>query len=126
MELLVPGLGFLLFGVAVAFFFIPKLAPTVLMTGSAIAIIVALYLHYKQFGNNEYSRSTWQNNLKLYARYVMIAAVIFGAYTFYVMNKSEPMPPITMPSAGEGFSPILRNATSRINGIAKNGLSNVM
>ena len=121
MELLIPGLAFLLFGVAIAFFVIPKLAPAVLLSGSAVAIAVALYLHYKQFGNSEYNQATWQNNLKLYARYVMMAIVIFGAYTFYVMNKSEPPPPLAMPAVGGGFSAMMRTATSRISELAKHG-----
>ena len=121
MELLIPGLAFLLFGVAIAFFVVPKIAPAMLITGSGIAIAIALYLHYSKFGNEEYGRSTWQNNLKLYARWVIIAAVIFGAYMFYAMNTGAPMPPISMPKVGGSLDNVIDTATSRINELLRKG-----
>ena len=54
MELLIPGLAFLLIGVAVAFFVIPKIAPQILLIGSSVALALAVYLHASKFGNEEY------------------------------------------------------------------------
>ncbi len=121
MELLIPGLAFLLFGVAIAFFVVPKIAPAMLITGSSVAIALALYLHYSKFGNEEYARSTWQNNLKVYARWVIIIAVLFGAYTFYAMNAGAPMPPIGMPKVGGGIESVFETAASRIGELVRKG-----
>ena len=122
MELLIPGLAFLLFGVAIAFFVVPKIAPAMLVTGSGVAIALALYLHWTKFGNEEYNRSTWQNNLKLYARWVIIAAVIFGAYMFYAMNTGAPMPAISVPKmGGGGLDAVIDTAASRISELMRKG-----
>ena len=120
MELLIPGLAFLLFGVAIAFFVVPKIAPAMLITGSGVAIALALYLHYTKFGNDEYNRSTWQNNMKMYARWVIIAAVIFGAYMFYAMNTGAPMPAISV-KVGGGLDGVVDTVTSRINELMRKG-----
>jgi hypothetical protein len=121
MELLIPGLAFLLIGVAIAFFVVPKIAPAMLLTGSAAAIVLSLYLHINKFGNEEYNRSTWQNNFKLYARMAIIGAVIFGAYIFYAMNTGAPMPPISMPKVGGGDFSILDTVSSRVGELLKKG-----
>jgi hypothetical protein len=121
MELLIPSLAFLLFGVAIAFFVIPKVAPAMLMTGSAIAIAVSLYLHWQKFGNEEYNRSTWQNNLRIYARLVIVLVVIFGAYTFYAMNTGSSMPALSIPKIGGGLDSVMDTVKSRIGDLVKKG-----
>lgn len=121
MELLIPGLAFLLFGVAIAFFVIPTIAPAMLASGAGVAIAIAVYLHYVKFGNEEYNRSTWQNNLKTYARGIIILMVLFGAYMFYAMNFGGPMPPIAMPKSGGGLDAVVDTVTSRINELLRKG-----
>ena len=121
MELLIPGLAFLLFGVAIAFFVVPKIAPAMLITGSGVAIALALYLHYSKFGNEEYNRSTWQNNLKIYSRWVIILSVIFAAYTFYAMNTGAPMPSISIPKVGGGLDSVFSTVASRIGELMRKG-----
>ena len=70
MELFVPSLVFLLVGVAIAYFVLPSIAPTLLIAGSAVVLLGALYLHYSRFGAMEYEASTWQYNLKRYSNWV--------------------------------------------------------
>ena len=141
MELFVPSLAFLLVGVAIAFFALPRLAPTILIGGSAVVLALALYLHYSRFGVMEYERSTWQYNIKQYGSWAIVGAILLGAYGFYALNNSgggaantgfaaeapallapaTPMPPLTTPQLGGGFKNVFSTATSRINNLMRHG-----
>ena len=121
MELLIPGLAFLLLGVALAFFWIPTIAPAILMSGSVVTIAAALFLHYNRFGNDEYNRSTWQNNVKTYARWVIVGVVFFGIYVFYALNNDAPLPPMSLPKIGGGLDSVIDTAASRIGELMKKG-----
>lgn len=140
MELFVPSLAFLLVGVAVAFFVLPRLAPTILIGGSVVVLALALYLHYSRFGTMEYERSTWQYNVKQYGSWVIVAAILLGAYGFYAMNNSgagnvatgvaeapaflapaAPMPPLATPQLGGGFKNVFNTASARINNLMRHG-----
>jgi hypothetical protein len=136
MELFVPSLVFLLVGVAIAFFVLPSLAPTLLIGGSAVVLAIALYLHYSRFGRMEYEQSTWQYNLKQFGGWVIVGAILLGAYGFYAMNtsgspstyvsESAPalnagLPPLTMPQSGGGFKNVYNTAASRINNLMRHG-----
>ena len=129
-----PSLVALLVAIAIAYFVLPTLAPSVLIGGSGVLLALALYLHYKQFGVIEYERSTWQNNLKAFGSWVMLGAVLLGAYGFYAMNtgvsggaapafgatESE-MPPLSLPQMGGGFKNVFNTATGRINSLMRHG-----
>jgi hypothetical protein len=138
MELFVPSLAFLLVGVAVAFFVLPRLAPTILIGGSVVVLGLALYLHYSRFGMMEYERSTWQYNIKQYGSWAIVGAILLGAYGFYALNNgsvsatgateapafltpSEPMPALTTPQLGGGFKNVFNTASSRINNLMRHG-----
>lgn len=128
MELFIPSLLFLLVGVAIAYFIIPTIAPTMLISGSVIVLIAALYIHYSRFGVMEYERATWQHNLKKYANWVVVAAILLGAYGFYAMNQtssfatSPALPEITMPTmSGGGYNALLKSASSRVNELLRKG-----
>ena len=145
MELFVPSLAFLLVGVAIAFFALPRLAPTILIGGSVVVLAVALYLHYSRFGTMEYERSTWQYNIKQYGSWAIVGAILLGAYGFYALNNSgagagatvntgmslpspasilapaEPMPALTTPQLGGGFKNVFNTASSRINNLMRHG-----
>jgi hypothetical protein len=80
----------------------------------------------------EYERSTWQYNLRKYSSYVMIGAIILGAYGFYAMNQSgsdsilpsvtsPALPAIAMPAVGGGVDTMFRTASSRITELLRKG-----
>jgi len=146
MELFVPSLVFLLAGVAIAYFVIPTLAPTLLIAGSAVVLAAALYLHYSRFGAMEYEASTWQYNFKKYANWVIMAAILLGAYGFYTMNAgtaqamlpapvaeavtnnfSSPAFPAlsTPPMMGGGLSAVFKTASSRLGELMRKGRINL-
>jgi hypothetical protein len=125
MEILIPSLALLLAAVAVAFFVIPRLAPTVLIGASSVVLALAIYMHMKRFGVMEYERSTWQNGLKAYSSYVIFGLIILGAVGFLAVNAKNSivpsMPPITTPISGGGFDSVIGTAVSRINQLMRKG-----
>ena len=128
-----PSLVALLVAIAIAYFVLPMLAPSILIGGSGVLLALALYLHYKQFGVIEYERATWQNNLKAFGSWIMLGAVLLGAYGFYAMNMAgggggealggaaPEMPALSLPQAGGGFKNVFNTATGRINSLMRHG-----
>jgi len=138
MELLIPSLAFILLAVAIAFLVLPTFAPMILVSGSAVMLVIAMYLHVHKFGAMEYRASTWQDNLRKYTSYVLVAAILMGAYGFYAMNNSTsvqsimpsaataaivtpPLPAITMPTVGGGLHTVARTVTSRMKDLMRHG-----
>ncbi len=124
MEILIPSLAMILAAVAVAFFVLPKLAPTILVTASGIVLAIAVYMHWNRFGVMEYERATWQNSLKEYTSFSMIAVILAAAYGFYALNagnSSSPMPALTTPTIGGGFDSVVKTAVSRVNQLMRKG-----
>ncbi len=127
-----PSLALILLAVAIAFFVMPSFAPSILITGSVITLVAAIYFHMSQFGVMEYERSTWQYNLRKYSSYVMIGAIILGAYGFYAMNQSgsdsvlpsvtsPALPALGMPAIGGGMDTVYRTASSRLHELLRKG-----
>lgn len=128
MQLLIPSLVALLVGVAVAFFILPSLAPAILVAGGGFAILAAFLVHRAEFGRREYDQATWQYNLRKYGSYVMVGAILLGAYGFYAMNQvgvassSAPLPMLEVPKiGGGGLESVMRTAAGRINDLMRRG-----
>jgi hypothetical protein len=64
---------------------VPFTPITVLMLAAGAGLVGALWWHWTQF-STEYRTSTWQEQLRNYAAYVMVAVVILVSYTFYVFG----------------------------------------
>jgi hypothetical protein len=113
--------------VAIAFFVIPSVAPTMLIAGSVIVLGGALYLHYSRFGRMEYEQATWQYNLRKYSSWIMLAAVLLGAYGFYTLSGMagsgiEAPPPVETPSfsmSGGGFARVAETVMTRLKALAR-------
>lgn len=125
MEILIPSLAMLLAAVAVGFFIIPKFAPGILIGASALVLALAVYMHVGRFGVMEYERATWQNNLKAYSSYVLIAIILIATYGFFAMNQNSSfipsMPALTTPKIGGGFDDVINTAVSRVNQLMRKG-----
>lgn len=123
MEFLIPSLAMILAAVAIIFFVYPRIAMPLLIGASAFMLVIAIYLHWSRFRVMEYERSTWQNNLKDFAPFVMIGVILLGAYGFYAVNSdsSQPAPLISTPLIGGGFDDVIGTAVSRINQLMRKG-----
>lgn len=69
------------------YLFVPYLPIVTLVAASAIALAAGIWWHWVQF-SQEYSNSTWQQQLRNYASYIMVLVVILLSYGFYVMAYS--------------------------------------
>jgi len=134
--LLIPGLVAILASVGLSFFVMPLFAPAILLTGSAVLFVLALYVHWSKFGRDEYERATFWWNMKDNIYMVLIGIIIVGCIIFYAMNHTAPstipalrggyfgpsdMPPISVPAFGGGLEEIAMTAGSRIQNLFKKG-----
>jgi hypothetical protein len=82
---------FLLFLAAItamiSYLVIPYVPVVVLTTAAAVALAGGVWWHWTQFGV-DYRTSTWQEQLRNYASYVMLLVVILLSYAFYVFGWS--------------------------------------
>jgi len=133
--LLIPGLVAILASVGLSFFVMPMFAPAILLTGSAVLFVLALYVHWSKFGRDEYERATFWWNMKDNIYMVLIGIIIVGCIIFYAMNYTassipalrggyfgaSDMPPISVPAFGGGLEEIAMTAGSRIQNLFKKG-----
>jgi hypothetical protein len=125
---LVFWLVFLLAAVLLSYFVMPNLAPTVMIGAGIVLLLISAYKHWTTFGVMEYERATWQYNLRQYGSYLMMGAVLLGAYGFYAMNQSSGGSPLLGSSesslpilTGGGFGSVMKTATSRIQELMRRG-----
>jgi len=82
MEFFLPSLAALLIAALIVFLIIPRLGAPVLAALSIALLVYGVYNHIQLF-SSEYRYSTWQDRLKFYAPFVMVAGLIV-AVLFYV------------------------------------------
>ena len=82
---------FLLFIAAISalltYLIIPRLPVVALAGAAAVALAAGVWWHWTQF-SVDYRTSTWQEQLRYYASYVMVLVVILLSYAFYVFGWS--------------------------------------
>lgn len=66
---------------------IPYIPVVVLAAGAAAALAVGVWWHWTQF-STDYRTSTWQEQLRSYASYVIVLVVILLSYGFYSLTQS--------------------------------------
>lgn len=69
----------------ISYLVIPYIPVVVLMAAAAAALAGGVWWHWTQFGV-DYRTSTWQEQLRNYASYVMLLVVILLSYAFYVFT----------------------------------------
>jgi hypothetical protein len=135
MELLMPSLIALLLAVAIAYFVIPQLAPSVLMIVSALVLAWAVFSHATRFGVTEYERATWMYKIGEYSGIILFGVILFIGYGLFMMQGQSgsgasntsiltggpTMPNLTMPSVGGGFGTVYRTVRSRLGELARKG-----
>jgi hypothetical protein len=82
---------FLLFIAAITalltYMIIPRVPIVTLVSAAAIVLAAGVWWHWTQF-STDYRTSTWQEQLRNYASYVIILVVILLSYGFYVFAWS--------------------------------------
>jgi len=80
---------FLLFIAAISalltYLIIPRLPVVALAGAAAVALAAGVWWHWTQF-SVDYRTSTWQEQLRYYASYVMVLVVLLLSYAFYVFG----------------------------------------
>jgi hypothetical protein len=82
---------FLLFVAAIVavmtYVFVKSMSVVALTSAAAIALAAGVWWHWTQF-SIDYRTSTWQEQLRNYASYVMVLVVVLLSYGFYVFAFS--------------------------------------
>ena len=81
--------AFLLFIAAIValltYLIVPYIPAVALGAAAAIALAIGVWWHWTQF-SIDYRTSTWQEQLRNYASYVILVVVILLSYAFYVFG----------------------------------------
>jgi hypothetical protein len=81
--------AFLLFIAAIValltYLIVPYIPAVALASAAAIALAIGVWWHWTQF-SIDYRTSTWQEQLRNYASYVILVVVILLSYAFYVFG----------------------------------------
>jgi hypothetical protein len=107
--------GFLLFLAAITalltYMIIPRIPVIVLTSGAAIALAAGVWWHWSHFAV-DYRMSTWQEQLRSYASWVMVFVVILLSYAFYTFGWSSSSLQDYAAQAGQAIRSATRTVTS--------------
>lgn len=123
MELFLPSLFIFLLSAAVVIAIVPRLSPILIVLFAGVLLAFGVYHHFSLFWN-EYRLSTWQEQLKIFAPGIMIAAIIvyllIAIISFFTGAKvpAPSMPSIVLPPANTATNMV----TSTINNILQNAV----
>ncbi len=122
MELFLPSLFVFVLTMIVVLFIVPRLTPIIMVSMSAILLFFAIQQHKSLFAS-EYTLSTWQDRLTVFAPAIFIGAVIL--YLLYAIvaffNKAE-VPVPTIPNVGITNMPPAETATNVVTQAINNTL----
>jgi hypothetical protein len=125
MKFFLPSLIALIIAVVIVFAVLPRLAAPVLVAVSLGILGFALYQHVTLF-RAEYALSTWQEQLKFYAPFVMIAGLLLAVLTYFGVlasggQSSLPAPMFPSPSP----LPPAATATNAVTAALNTGIRSV-
>ena len=113
MEFFLPSLAALLIAALIVFLIVPRLGAPVLAALSIALLVYGVYNHIQLF-SAEYRYSTWQDRLKFYAPFVMIAGLIVAVlfYLTYIFGTqgAEALPASNIP-VNNAINEAVNNAT---------------
>jgi hypothetical protein len=144
-ALTLAGVTTCLVAVFVAVFVIPRLAPFVFIVGCCVLLGFALWMHWSEFGRDEYRTSSIRYTIKNSASLVLIGLVIAGLIGFYFFNSynqmsapefsmsspanttpasslfsSVPSAPTSMTTIGGGLKSAVKHVVSRVKHMMRN------
>jgi hypothetical protein len=138
MQIVLPSIIALVIGGAIVFAVLPRLAAPMLVGLSLVILVFALWQHVTLF-KSEYQLSTWQEQLKFYAPFVMVGGLLLSIFSYFGFLFSigstapEPvMPDIPLlPSPNTATNPVtaainngIRSATNMVAPIINAGPKN--
>lgn len=139
MELFLPSILVAILASLIVIFLIPRLSPILIVIIASILLYVGMTQHFSMFWD-EYKQSTWQQNLKLFAPGIMIAAIVifvlYGILSFFKggVVPIPSMPAMEMPSANTATNPVtaaintvmntVHNAVNNLGSVSRNNQSN--
>jgi hypothetical protein len=112
MQFFLPSLIAFIIAAVVVFAVLPRLAGPTLVGLSVLILGFALYQHVALF-KSEYALSTWQEQLKFYAPFVMVAALLLSVLVYFGVisgGSTAALPTPTLP-----ISPVLPPANTATN-----------
>jgi hypothetical protein len=129
MELFIPGIATLLIVALIVFLVLPRLGAPVLAALSIILLAYGVYNHIQLF-SSEYRYSTWQDQFKFYAPFVLIGGLILAVlmYIGFLFGTEGPsaLPASSVPIANA--TEVVNSANNAANTIANavnNAVTNV-
>ena len=128
MEFFLPSLIVFIIAIAIVFVVLPRLAAPVLVGISLLILGFALYQHVTLF-STEYTLSTWQEQLKFYAPWVLIAGLLVSILIYFatIALTGSPMPVASLPitpalppaaTATNSFTAALNNGIRSVQNVA--------
>jgi hypothetical protein len=100
MEFFIPGLLIFLVAIAIAVIIVPQMTPMIAAVLSILFLAYGVYDHYLLFAP-EYRLSTWQDGIKIYAPFIMLAGIILFVIYFifaFFTGGEVPVPKMEMPA----------------------------
>lgn len=126
MELFIPGIATLLIVALIVFLVLPRLGAPVLAALSIMLLAYGVYNHIQLF-SSEYRYSTWQDQFKFYAPFVLIGGLILAVlmYIGFLFGTEGPsaLPASSVPIANA--TEVVNSANNAANTIA-NTVSNAV
>lgn len=127
MEFFIPGLLIFLVAIAIAVIVVPQMTPMIAAVLSILFLAYGVYDHYLLFAP-EYRLSTWQDGIKIYAPFIMLAGIILFVIYFifaFFTGGEVPVPKVEMPAMPEmpempTFNAIKNRMNNAVNNIGNN------
>ena len=124
MEFFIPGLLIFLVAIAIAVVVVPQMTPMIAAVLSIVFLAYGVYDHYLLFAP-EYRLSTWQDGIKIYAPFIMLAGIILFVIYFifaFFTGGEVPVPKIEMPAMPEmpTFNAIKNRMNNAVNNVRNN------
>lgn len=127
MEFFIPGLLIFLVAISIAIVIVPQTTPMIAAVLSILFLAYGVYDHYLLFAP-EYRLSTWQDGIKIYAPFIMLAGIILFVIYFifaFFTGGEVPVPKVEMPAMPEmpempTFNAIKNRMNNAVNNIGNN------
>ena len=124
MEFFIPGLLIFLVAIIIAILIVPETTPMIAAVLSILFLAYGVYDHYLLFAP-EYRLSTWQDGIKIYAPFIMLAGIILFVIYFifaFFTGGEVPVPKVEMPAMPEmpTFNAIKNRMNNAVNNVRNN------